>query len=306
MASVGFIGIGSMGLPMAANVLKGGHELTVFNRTASKCDPLEREGATVAGSPAEVAAATDIVITTLADGDAAEAVFAGEDGLRAGNERREREGNLIWVEMSTIGPVRARELAARVADAGIDWLDAPVSGSVTVAEAAQLSVMAGGEEKTFAKARPVLKTMSKSQTLLGPAGAGAAMKLAVNLLVASTAHAVSEALVLAEHSGIGREQAYDVIANSALASPFIDYKRAAFLDPEGEPPAFALDLMRKDLRLATELGESHGIPMLSAAASDEAMALAAGLLGGDRDLVAVADGLRETAATGEPTRTTDS
>ena len=137
--------------------------------------------------------------------------------------------------------------------------------------------------------------MSKSQALLGPAGAGAAMKLAVNLLIASTTHAVSEALVLAERSGIGRERAYDVIAGGAVASPFIEYKRAAFLDPEGEPPAFALDLMRKDLRLARELGESHGIPMLSAESSDEAMALAADLLGGDRDLVAVADGLRETA-----------
>lgn len=301
MASVGFIGIGSMGLPMAANVLKGGNELIVFNRTAAKCEPLARDGATVAMSPAEVAAAADIVITTLADGDAATAVFEGEDGIRAGNDRRDREGDLVWVDMSTIGPVRARELGARAGEAGIAWLDAPVSGSVTVAEAAQLSVMAGGDEETFETARPVLETMSKSQTLLGPAGAGAAMKLAVNLLVASTAHAVSEALVLAESSGIGREKAYDVIANSALASPFIDYKRAAFLDPESEPVAFALDLMRKDLRLATELGESYGIPMISAGASDEAMALAAGLLGGDRDLVAVADGLRETAATGKPT-----
>lgn len=296
MVSVGFIGIGGMGLPMATNVLEGGFELTVFNRTASKCAPLERAGATVAGSPAEVATAADVVITTLADGDAAEAVFDGDDGILAGNRSRDRDAGLIWMDMSTIGPVRARELAARAEEGGIAWIDAPVSGSITVAEAAQLSVMAGGEPETFEAVRPVLETMSKSQTLLGPAGAGAAMKLAVNLLIASTTHAVSEALVLAENSGIGREQAYDVIAGGAVASPFIEYKRAAFLDPEGVPPAFALDLMRKDLRLARELGESHGMPMLSAESSDRAMALAAELLGGDRDLVAVADGLRETAA----------
>jgi 3-hydroxyisobutyrate dehydrogenase-like beta-hydroxyacid dehydrogenase len=286
---VGFAGIGRMGLPMARNLLAAGLPLTVFNRSAARCEPLAKEGASVAATPEQLARESDVVVTMVADAAAVGALVDGPDGILAGAA----EG-LVLVEMSTIGPAAARELASRAAASGVAVIDAPVSGSVSVAEAAQLTAMVGGERAAFERAQPILAAMTKAQFHLGPSGAGAAMKLALNVMIASTAHALSEALVLAERSGIAREQAYDVVAASALASPFIDYKRAAYLDPS-TPAAFALDLMRKDLALAGALGEELGVPLLASAAAGEAMTLAAGLEGGDADLSSVAEALRKVA-----------
>ena len=183
---------------------------------------------------------------------------------------------LVWLEMSTIGPTAARRFAARAADAGVEMLDAPVSGSTAAAEAATLASMVGGSEAALERARPVLEAMTETHFHLGPSGAGAAMKLAVNVMLAAQTVAIAEALVMAELAGIGRAAAYDVIAAGALASPFVDYKRDAFLDSDGTPPAFALDLMRKDLRLALEQGAAAGLPLLGAGASEAAVTLAAG------------------------------
>jgi 3-hydroxyisobutyrate dehydrogenase/2-hydroxy-3-oxopropionate reductase len=179
-------------------------------------------------------------------------------------------------------------------------LDAPVSGSVTVAEAAALVAMVGGEADALERARPVLEAMTKAHFHLGASGAGAAMKLAVNVMIASQTVAISEALVMAEAAGIERADAYEVIGAGALASPFIEYKKAAFLDPDGTPPAFALDLMRKDLKLALEQGEAAGLPLLGASAASAAVTLAAGLEGGDEDLVRVADALRRIGSGTSP------
>jgi 3-hydroxyisobutyrate dehydrogenase-like beta-hydroxyacid dehydrogenase len=287
---VGFIGIGKMGLPMAGNVLRAGHDVTVFNRTASRCDPLREDGATVAGSAREVVRGAEVLVTMVADSDAVDAQLEGDEGFLA-----DAPDGLVWLEMSTIGPTAARAFAARAADAGIQMLDAPVSGSVTVAEAAGLVAMVGGPADALERARPVLEAMTKAQFHLGGSGAGAAMKLAVNVMIASQTVAISEALNLAEAAGIERADAYEVIAAGALASPFVDYKKAAFLDPDGTPPAFALDLMRKDLKLALEQGEAAGLPLLGAGAAAEAVTVAAGLEGGDEDLVRVADALRRIA-----------
>jgi 3-hydroxyisobutyrate dehydrogenase-like beta-hydroxyacid dehydrogenase len=289
---VAFIGIGKMGLPMAGNVLRAGHELTVFNRTASRCDPLRDDGATVATSAAEAVRGAEILVTMVADGAAVDAQLEGDEGFLS-----EAPDGLVWLEMSTIGPTAAR----RFAEAGIQMLDAPVSGSVTVAEAAGLVAMVGGPADALGRARPVLEAMTKAHFHLGGAGAGAAMKLGVNVMIASQTVAISEALNLAEAAGIERADAYDVIAAGALASPFVEYKKAAFLDPDGTPPAFALDLMRKDLKLALEQGEAAGLPLFGAGAAAEAITVAAGLEGGDEDLVRVADALRRIAAgTGDP------
>jgi 3-hydroxyisobutyrate dehydrogenase-like beta-hydroxyacid dehydrogenase len=293
---VAFIGIGKMGLPMAGNVLRAGHELTVFNRTASRCDPLRDDGATVATSAAEAVRGAEILVTMVADGAAVDAQLEGDEGFLS-----EAPDGLVWLEMSTIGPTAARRFAARAAEAGIQMLDAPVSGSVTVAEAAGLVAMVGGPADALERARPVLEAMTKAHFHLGGAGAGAAMKLGVNVMIASQTVAISEALNLAEAAGIERADAYDVIAAGALASPFVEYKKAAFLDPDGTPPAFALDLMRKDLKLALEQGEAAGLPLFGAGAAAEAITVAAGLEGGDEDLVRVADALRRIAAgTGDP------
>jgi 3-hydroxyisobutyrate dehydrogenase/2-hydroxy-3-oxopropionate reductase len=288
--SVGFVGIGRMGLPMARNLLAAGFPLSVFNRTPERCEPLREAGAEVAASAAAIAAGCEVVVTMVAGPDAARDVISGPEGVLAG-----ASPGLVLVEMSTIGPDAARELAAGAAEAGVAVIDAPVSGSVSVAESADLTTMVGGERAAFERALPVLEAMTKAQFHLGPAGAGAAMKLGLNILIASTTHALSEALVLAESCGISREDAYDVVASSAVASPFVAYKREAFLDPDGTPTAFSLDLMRKDLALAAALGEASGIPLLAASAAAEAMTMAAGSEGGDGDLVRVADALRRVA-----------
>lgn len=290
-ARVGFLGIGRMGLPMARNLLAAGFPLTVYNRTAERCRPLAEAGARVAASPREVAAATDVAVTMVADAAAVRALLDGPDGLLAG-----AGPGLVLAEMSTIGPLAARELAALCGERGVAMVDAPVSGSTAVAEAAGLAVMAGGEEEAFERSRPVLAAMSKAQFHLGPSGAGAAMKLGLNLIVAATTVSLSEALVLAERAGVDRAAAYEVIGASAVASPFVDYKRAGFLDPDGAPTAFALELMAKDLELARQLGERDGVPLSGAAGSATAVGLAAELEGGGEDLVRVADALRRVAA----------
>ena len=286
---VAFVGIGRMGLPMARNVASAGHELTVHNRTASRCAPLRDAGAALAASATEALRGVEILVTMLSDPPAVDELL--DAGLLA-----DAPAGLVWLEMSTIGPTAARRFAARAADAGAEMLDAPISGSTAAAEAAALTSMVGGSEAALERARPVLKAMTKAHFHLGPSGAGAAMKLAVNVMLAAQTVAIAEALVMAEVAGIERADAYDVIAAGALASPFVDYKREAFLDPDGTPPAFALDLMHKDLRLALEQGAAAGLPLLGAGASEAAVTLAAGLEGGDEDLVRVADALRRIAA----------
>jgi 3-hydroxyisobutyrate dehydrogenase-like beta-hydroxyacid dehydrogenase len=285
---VGFAGIGRMGLPMARNVLDAGFPLTVFNRTPERCDPLVDAGATLASTPAELARASDVVITMVADGDAVRALLDGPDGLLAG-----AGPDLVLSEMSTIGPLVARELAARCAEHGVAMIDAPVSGSVAVASAGQLTILAGGEEAALERARPVLDAMSKAVLHLGPSGAGAAIKLSINLIIGATVQSVSEALVVAEASGIEREAAYDAIASSVVGSTFVDYKRDAWLDPDGTPTAFTLDLMLKDLGLALELGTATGVPLLATSAAVNGTTLAIGLEGGDGDQVRIADALRQ-------------
>jgi 3-hydroxyisobutyrate dehydrogenase-like beta-hydroxyacid dehydrogenase len=290
---VAFVGIGKMGLPMAGQILEAGHDLTVFNRTRERCDPLRGDGATVATSAAEAVRDAEVLVTMLADPAAVSAQILDDERVLG-----DAPDGLVWLEMSTIGPTAARGFAERAAGAGVPMLDAPVSGSVAVAEAAALVAMVGGDEAALERARPVLEAMTKAHFHLGESGAGAAMKLAVNVMIASQTVAISEALVLAEAAGIERPDAYEVIAAGALASPFVEYKKAAFLDPDGTPAAFALDLMRKDLKLALEQGEAAGLPLFGATAAAAAVTVAAGLEGGDEDLVRVADALRRIAGRG--------
>ena len=178
---VAFVGIGKMGLPMAGNVLRAGHELTVFNRTASRCDPLRDDGATVATSAAEAVRGAEVLVTMVADGPRSSDQLEGDEGFLA-----DAPDGLVWLEMSTIGPTAARRFAARAADAGVEMLDAPVSGAIAVAEAAGAGV--DGRRlrgDALERARPVLEAMTKAHFHLGASGAGAAMKLGVNVMIAA-------------------------------------------------------------------------------------------------------------------------
>jgi 3-hydroxyisobutyrate dehydrogenase-like beta-hydroxyacid dehydrogenase len=278
--SVAFAGIGRMGFAMARNLLAAGFPLLVWNRTADRYAPLVELGATAARDPASLAAA-DVVVTMLSDGPAAHSVLV-ESGLL----EKLRPGSIV-LEMSTIGPKAVAGLADEALRNDVHLLDAPVSGSVSVAETAQLFAMVGGDRNAYDRVKPVLDGMTKGHVLLGPSGSGAAMKLAVNGMIAVTNESIAETLVLAERFGIERERAYDVLADGVLASPFLLYKRAAFLDPGTAPVAFTSELMRKDISLAEELAAELEVRLPTVAAAAEVLdeALRSGL--GDADMAAV-------------------
>jgi 3-hydroxyisobutyrate dehydrogenase-like beta-hydroxyacid dehydrogenase len=288
---VGFIGLGRMGLPMAGNLLRAGFDLTVWNRTRERCQPLVQEGARVAADPADLAAGVEVLVTMVADPAAAESVYLGEAGALSA-----LPPGSIAVDMSTIGPAAVDRLAAAASAREIAFLDAPVSGGVSVAEAAQLTAMVGGPEEAFERARPVLVAMTATQIYLGRSGSGATMKLAYNAMIALATEAISEALVLTERAGIAPADTYSVLSAGVLSSPFLNYKRAAFLDPDGQPVAFTTALMQKDLTLALELASALDVPMPATAAANEVLTLARRLGYGDGDLVRVADALRARAA----------
>lgn len=254
MTNVAFLGLGRMGLPMAVNLTKAGHDVTVWNRTASKADDFATEnGARSAATPREAAAAADVVVTMLADDATLTAAHHGPDGIQAGV----RAGSVV-IDMSTVSPETIVALAAELDTLGCTLIDAPVSGSVAAATAASLTIMAGGTSDAVERARPVLEAMGSTVVHLGESGRGSVMKLCVNAIVHSLNGAVSEALVLAERSGIPRERAYSIFMNSAVAAPFVHYRQEAFEKPGEVPVAFRLELAAKDLRLANEAAARAG------------------------------------------------
>ncbi len=286
--TVGFAGLGRMGTPMALRIVDAGLPLTVWNRTAERLEPCTAVGAAAAETPKELAERSDVVVTMVADADALGAVLHGDDGLLAGL----RPGAIV-VDTSTIGPTAALEFDRAVSERGGHWIDAPVSGSTALAEKGELALMLGGEPSAIARAKPVLDAISTKQFHLGGAGAGAAMKLAVNSAIAVFNEAIAEGLVLAEGAGIEREAAYDVFAGGALAAPYVLYKRNAFLQPEETPVAFTVSLMRKDLQLARRLADDLGVEMKATQAADEVLARACELGLEDADFASVARVIRD-------------
>jgi 3-hydroxyisobutyrate dehydrogenase/2-hydroxy-3-oxopropionate reductase len=278
---VAIAGAGRMGTAMAVRLREAGHDVVVYNRTRSRA---AAAGAAVADSPREAAAGAEVVIVSLADDAAVKAVYPElVPGLRPG---------AVVMETSTIHPDTVRGLAPLVEQHSAALLDAPVSGSVPVVRRGELTFMVGGDAAVLERARPVLDTLGRTVFHLGGIGTGAVMKLAVNVVIQSLNQAVSEALVLAEKAGVPRDLAYDVFAGSAVAAPFVQYKREAFVHPEQAPAAFILDLVAKDMALADSLARGVGARMDQLAANRRvvAEALAAGL--GQHDMSALAVLLR--------------
>lgn len=289
MTRVAVAGTGRMGSAMARALARGGAQLVLYNRTRERCDALAAElGARVAGSPAEAAADAEVAITMLADGPAVEATWGGPNGLVAG-----ASSGSVLVDMSTVPPETLARFGVAARERGAGILDAPVSGSVALAESGELTIMAGGTAEDLERARPVLDLLAKQVTHVGPLGSGAALKLAVNALIFALSNALSEALVLAERSGIDRSLAYEVFASSAAGAPFVGYKRDAYVEPDGASVGFSLDLAAKDLRLIMELADRLGVPMAQAGVNQALIAEASAHLGADRDFSAVASHLRE-------------
>lgn len=296
MTSVAVVGTGRMGSAMARALARAGFDLCVHNRTPDRAAILATQvGCRVAATPAEAAAGADVVITMLADDAAVQATYGGPEGLLAG-----AHPGVVLVDMSTVRPdtIAGFESEARAAGAGI--LDAPVSGSVHLAEAGTLTLMVGGEAADLERARPVLEGVAKTIFRMGPLGSGAAMKLAVNTVIFGLNGALAEGLVLAETAGIDRALAYDVIAAGAAGAPYVGYKRAAFVDPEATPVAFSLDLTDKDLGLITEYARALGVE-LPQTAINRALVRDASTRGrGSNDFASIAAELRARRAKPEP------
>jgi len=261
--TVGFIGLGIMGKPMAKNLIEAGHELVVYNRTQAKAEELAGDGATVAGSPREVAEQSDVIITMLPDSPQVEEVLVGEDGVLEGI----KEGALV-VDTSTISPVVTEELAAKVAEKGASMLDAPVSGGDVGAIEGTLSIMVGGSEEDFERARPLFDAMGKTVTHVGETGAGQVVKAANQIVVALTIEAVSEALVLGSKGGVAPEKILDVLGGGLAGNKVMEVKREKMLTHSFDP-GFRIELHHKDLGIALAAGREYGVTLPVTAVVDQ-------------------------------------
>src|SRR6266508_997662 len=288
MTTVAIVGTGRMGSAMARALTYAGHDVVVQNRSPERAATLATEiGAQSMTTPAEAAAAADVTITMLADDAAVRTVFDGPDGLVAG-----AHPGAVLVDMSTVLPDTIRSVAEAVRVTGAGILDAPVSGSVGLAETGELTLMVGGNAADLERARPALESLARMIFHLGPLGTGAVMKLAVNTVIFGLNGALAEGLVLAEAAGVDRSLAYDVLAASAAGAPFVAYKRAAFLEPDDTPVAFALELAAKDLRLISAMADSVGQPLPQTGTNLELIRSAAAGGRADRDFATVANELR--------------
>jgi len=263
MANLGYVGLGVMGGRMAARLLAKGHRVTGFNRTRSKAEALAGDGLRVADTPRDVAAAADVTFVMVANSAALRAVADGPFGLVAGLGH-----DKILVDMSTVSPVVSRELAARAREAGAQMVDAPVSGSVLTLEQGKLSIMVGGDRPTFDRVRPILEDIGPKVTYVGANGLAVSMKIATNISVAVQMLAFAEGVLLAEKSGIARETAVDVMTNSAIGSPMLQY-RGPFVLQMPEQAWFDTAMMQKDLQLALDMGRDLRVPLPTTSTANE-------------------------------------
>lgn len=252
---VGFIGLGIMGAPMARHLLATGFPLTVHSRSPKPVDELVAAGAERAGSSAEVARASSVVITMLPDTPDVEHVVLGQDGVASAIAA----GALV-IDMSTIDPGPTRAIAKQLATHGVEMLDAPVSGGERGAIGGTLSIMVGGSERAFARAAPILETMGTSVIHIGPSGAGQIAKACTQLVVASTIEAVAEALVLAERSGVDAATVRGALLGGFADSKILDLHGRRMLDRAFEP-GFRARLHRKDARIVLDAAEASGSPV---------------------------------------------
>jgi len=271
MANRGYVGIGVMGGKMAARLLAKGHLVTRYNRTRSKAQWLVDTGMKWSDSPRAVAEAADVIFIMVTDSKSLEAVAEGRDGLLAGLS----PGKVV-VDMSTVSPAVSRAVAAQVREKGADMVDAPVSGSVVTLEQGKLSVMVGGNRATFDRVKPLLEDIGPKVTHVGGNGLALSMKIAINLSLAVQMLAFSEGVLLAEKRWIARATAVDVLTHSVIGSPMIQY-RGPFVLGMPEEVWFSVNMMRKDMVLALEMGRQLDVPLPTTAVTNEMLTAARGM-----------------------------
>src|SRR3954471_12681918 len=281
---VGFAGLGRMGRPMARHLAEAGHQVIGYDPAVpAHSAPVElRDAGVEVTDDVTRLADTEVSLSMLPDAAATESLLFGDRGLvgRCGPSH-------VHVVMGTVGPGAVRALAEKAHALGVELADAPVSGSVTNAEAGTISAMVGGSLQVFTQLRPVLEAMTRAQFHTGPVGSGSAAKLAVNLALAALNQAVAEALIVATADGLDPAVFYDVLESSAVAAPYVGYKREAFLSPRTAGVAFPLSLLHKDVGLGLELAREHDVDLPVATTVGRALerARAAGLT--DRDMAEV-------------------
>jgi 3-hydroxyisobutyrate dehydrogenase len=253
--SIGFIGLGIMGMPMARNLIRAGFEVTVYNRTASRADKLAGEGARKADSAVELAGTSSVVIIIVSDTPDVESIILGEYGIIDSIK-----GNSVIIDMSTISPDVTRELALRLWEKNVHMLDAPVSGGEQGAIDGTLSIMVGGDSEVLERCRPVLETMGKDIVHVGTNGMGQTVKLINQILVAGTLNSVVEALVFAQKQGVDLSRAIEAVKGGAAGSWQLTNLAPCIIRRDFRP-GFMVDLMQKDLRLVMEAAESMSIPL---------------------------------------------
>jgi len=286
MAKYGFLGLGIMGGAMAANLVRAGFEVTVWNRNPERCAPLVALGARQGENPAAVTAACDITFAMLSDPAASIAVCFGTGGALEGIG-----GGRGYIDVSTVDDHTARRIAAAVGERGGRFLEAPVSGTKKPAEDGTLIFLAGGDRDLFEEALPALEVMGKKSHYLGAVGQGARMKLVVNMIMGGMMTAFCEGLALGRKAGLAGEQILEVLDEGAMANPMFRGKGPMLLQEE-YPVSFPLKYMQKDLRLALLLGDELKQPLPSVATANETFkrACAAGLT--DDDFAAVFEALK--------------
>ncbi len=291
MKTVGFIGLGIMGLPMAGNLIKKGFPLIVYNRTPGKADELLNLGADLAATPAEAARACDVLITMLSDDMALQEVFYGQDGVMEGIRL-----GLTVIDCSTVSPETSRKLNKELAGHYADFLDAPVTGSKPGAVDGTLTFMVGGSREAFVENLPLFQAMGEKIVYMGPSGAGSQTKLAHNTISAINMSALAEGLAIASKSGIDPERFMEVLLNGGASSKIAASKGPRILE-RNFTPQFPLQLMLKDIRLASSLSSSLQlpVPMLEAAKSIFQIADSKGL--GASDMAAVVQCYEEWSGT---------
>lgn len=254
---LGFVGLGIMGAGMATNLLDAGHPLTVYNRTADRARPFADQGAVVVGSPREVAEHADVVFICVSDTPDVEQVIFGGDGLAAGAAA----GSLV-VDTSTVNPEATKAWATRLADVGIGFVDAPISGGSEGAANGTLSIMMGGSGKDVGRIQPYLQAIGTTITHVGDVGSGQMCKLVNQILVVVNMLAVSEALVFAAAGGLDLTKTIAAVESGAGGSWMLS-KRGPQVISRDWRPGFTIDLQQKDLRLVQEAAESLGMPTVS-------------------------------------------
>jgi 3-hydroxyisobutyrate dehydrogenase len=288
---IAFLGLGIMGSRMAANLAGGGFELTVWNRTASTAEAFAaaHQGVRVASGPADAASDADAVVTMVVDGPQVEQVLLGEDGAATGA----RPGTL-FIDCSTIGPVAARTIGAALEQRGLELVDAPVTGSSPRAQDGTLTIMVGGSDAGFARAKPVLEAMGELIVHAGPLGHGQIVKVINNAVAATNAAVVGEAMLVASRAGVDLDALIEVMGAGSGGSAMLTLK-AEPMRKHDYATLFKLEHMLKDVRLCLEEGQAAGAPFQFAALTREILTAAMGRGHGDDDFAALIEVLEATA-----------